>query len=77
MSPPANHDPRIDEIYKDVAKLYEDFYYGRGKDNPPMTSRMEKVESAVANTTYYARWLLGLLGAVLVAIIADIATHHR
>lgn len=77
VSPPNNHDPRVESLCRDMEKLYEDVYYGRGKDNPPMTARMEKVESAVATTTYYARWFLGLLGLVLVAIVADMATRHH
>lgn len=69
------------EIWREIERQGEvldrhdrDIYRGNGK--PGLTIRMEKVETSIGQVIYYAKWFMGILGAVLVAVIIDIATKR-
>lgn len=56
-----------------IDKIYEDLYTGRGKENPPLTTRVALIEDAVESLSRNATkglWLMaGNLAAVCSAIV--------
>ena len=55
--------------------MWEDFYLGRGNDNPPMTVRMDRQEQTVNQILFYAKWIMGILAALLVTGLANLLKH--
>ena len=47
---------RIKQLEEDITRLKKSIWYGNGK--PGMTTRMEKVEEAVASVKYYFRAIM-------------------
>lgn len=64
-----------DEQRAKIEYMYIDMYVGRGKDNPSMTVRMDRQEQITATIIYYARWILGVGAALLVATVANFVKH--
>lgn len=52
-----------------VAKLEKDMYYGEGKDNPPMTTRMALMESVVEKINKNLSKIVWLMIATLISVV--------
>ena len=55
-----------------IDRLYEDMYYGRGRDDPSVTTRLDRIEQILSEMRSW-KWVL--IGAI-VAMIADIISSH-
>jgi hypothetical protein len=66
-----DHNKVIGDIVKRVGKLEEDMYFGDGKENPPMTTRMDRVEQIVI----VVRWMIGTFVVAALAAIGDLVVH--
>lgn len=53
-------------------RLYTDFYFGRGKDDPSVVTRLDRIEQIVASLAAW-KWIII---AATVTMIADIITSH-
>jgi len=53
-------------------KLEEDMYFGRGKENPPVTVRLDRLEE-VMSTLKTVKWLLV---ASIISAVFNIASSH-
>jgi len=69
----------VAQTYGDkLAKLWEDVYEGRGKDNPPMTVRVDRLEQCVESilengkATRATVWggVITTIGLLIVAFIS-------
>lgn len=60
-------------------KLYTDMYYGEGKDNPPMTVRVDRleksVEEMVSNSKSTRLMMVGTMLTVVGGIVIAFLTH--
>ena len=65
---------RIKQLEEDITRLKKDMWYGNGK--PGMTTRMEKVEEAVASMKYYFRAIMLILIGLLAHAFWDIITKR-
>lgn len=59
-------------IEQKVDKLYLDFYIGDGPQNPPMTTRVALMESAIMRFGRNSSKTVWLLLAILGTIVGDI-----
>lgn len=55
-----------------VQKLWEDMYVGRGKNDPPITVRMEKVETICENFSRNVNKILVGMVLILLGVGGDI-----
>ena len=55
-----------------LARLYEDIYYGRGKDDPSVMTRLDRIEQILA-TLATLKWIMI---AAIVTMIGDIVVSH-
>jgi hypothetical protein len=60
------------EERRQVAKLYYDMYEGDGKENPSVTTRLDRVERTIASVNRLTWSLIGLA----LAEIANIVSQH-
>lgn len=60
-----------EEILAQHKMLWRDMYTGDGKDDPPMTVRLDRLEKAQENFQHYARLILGTLVTLIVALIVN------
>jgi len=60
----GNEDWRITQLEKTSERHERDLYFGNGK--PGITTRMEKVEEAMSSMKFYFRWIVLLIGGLLV-----------
>ena len=51
-----------------LKRIYEDMYLGRGKYDPPFTTRLDRIEQVIASLKHW-KWII--IGAT-VAMIANI-----
>lgn len=59
-----------------LCKLYEDMYLGRGKNDPPVTLRLDRLENSVAEMIRDAEKIKWILIATIASIIGDIISNH-
>lgn len=84
MSPATNLEGRVVSLEDDRDRLLADMYFGNGKDNPSMTSRMrdievwQKQEKSKAEKKDSNAWQIKflLLSLLLGQIITYLAAHH-
>lgn len=57
-----------------VTLMYHEFYEGDGKENPPMVTRMQRIEDAIASLKT-VKWLLA--GAIITAVFNIISAHVK
>lgn len=62
----------IATLAEKATKVYADMYLGDGADDPPMTTRMARVEDAIASLAKL-KWVV--IGAI-VALLVDIISPH-
>ncbi len=66
----------ISESYPQVRnradKVYVDMYEGEGKDNPSVTTRLDRLEQVAATN---GRLFWAVVGAIL-AVVGDIISNH-
>jgi hypothetical protein len=60
------------EERRQLAKVYCDMYEGDGKENPPVTTRLDRVERTIASVNRLTWSLIGLA----LAEIANIVSQH-
>jgi hypothetical protein len=60
------------ESGRKLDKLYTDFYYGGGKDNPSMTTRMALMEDIVTKINKNLAKIVWLALATALAVVVDI-----
>jgi hypothetical protein len=60
------------ETLRRINKMYEDMYEGRGKENPPITTRLLDIEKTLSDF----RALKFLLWAAIITGIGDIIFTH-
>ena len=53
-----------------------DLYYGRGKNDPPITTRMAIVEDAIARFALNSSKIVWLLIGTLVVSVVNLIFHH-
>lgn len=61
-----------EEFQRRLTKLETDMYFGEGKSNPPITTRMFKVEQVI-DSVEKLRWYFI---AAIVAMIMNIISSH-
>lgn len=66
-----DHNKVIDDITDRIGKLETDMYFGDGKENPPMTTRMDRVEQITGTI----KWLTGAMIVAALAAIGDAVSH--
>lgn len=57
-----------------VTKLEEDVYFGKGKENPSIVSRLVLIEDAISSLTT-VKWLLA--GAIVTAVFNAVSSHIK
>ena len=67
----GNDNWRIARLEEITERHDKDLYRGNGK--PGMTTRMEKVEEALTSIKFYGRWLLLLVGGILIKEVIALA----
>jgi hypothetical protein len=60
------------EVTRRVVKMYTDIYEGEGKDNPPVITRLSRLEDAIADIKKM-KWAL-IIAAL--AAVSDIVASH-
>ena len=60
------------EERRQLAKVYCDMYEGDGKSNPPVTTRLDRIERTIASVNRLTWSLIGLA----LAEIANIVSQH-
>lgn len=66
-----NDNWRITQLEKACERHDRDLYHGNGK--PGITTRMEKIEEAMTSIKFYGRWLILLVGGLLIKEIISLA----
>jgi hypothetical protein len=61
---PNGEDWRIQKLEESVDRHERDIYRGNGK--PGLTARVEKVEDAITAVKFYGRWIILLVGGMLI-----------
>ena len=65
---------QMDSPTQMLNKLVTDVYYGDGKDNPPIVTRLDRLEIAMADLKTIK---LLLIGTILTVIITAVAAHFK
>ena len=63
---------RFEEHHSRIHKVETDMYFGDGVENPPLTARLLKIETAVAKIDKLT-WAV-IIG--IIAAIGDVISHH-
>jgi hypothetical protein len=69
-------DERMDTVEAKVEKMEIDMYFGRGKEDPPVTLRLDRLETAVEKFVKNTDTLKWLLIAALFTMLGDIISNH-
>lgn len=59
-----------------VGKLMTDVYFGDGKDNPPILTRLDRVEQAIEAMTTNSNQMKWALYVAAAAMILNIISSH-
>jgi len=63
-------EPGEGSIYKRVGKLEQDMYFGEGRENPSMTTRMTLIEDVVGKLIWVAAvTLAAVIGEVVLRLM--------
>lgn len=54
-----------------VEKLYEDMYTGNGKENPSVTTRLDRLEQIVDDIKKLKWWLITAIGGLILNIVSS------
>lgn len=57
-----------------ITRIYEDMYFGRGKDDPSVITRLDRIEQILASL---ATWKWIMIAAILTMIGDIISTHIK
>jgi len=70
---------RWDEWVEDRIRQHDkDLYFGGGKENPPLTTRMDRVERFMETTSNLMKAVLLLLvGAIATGVVDVVVRSHR
>lgn len=60
----------------DLEKLMKDMYFGEGKDNPPMTTRMRALEDAIGRFNTIGMAVLLMVVSLFGKAVWDVITAH-
>ena len=55
-----------------VTRMYEDLYLGRGKDDPSMITRLDRIEQVLASLATW-KWIMI---AAIVTMVGEIISSH-
>jgi hypothetical protein len=67
---------QVSDQAADVEKLMRDMYFGDGKDNPPMTTRMKTLEDVVAGLQKFAWAIVLMLISLVGKGVYDLLSIH-
>jgi hypothetical protein len=66
----------MQDIGERVEKLYTDVYLGEGKNDPPITLRLDRVETAIESMTKNSDQLRWAIYSAIILMIANIIASH-
>ncbi len=66
----------MQDIGERVEKLYKDVYLGEGKNDPPITLRLDRVETAIESMTKNSDQLRWAIYSAIILMIANIIASH-
>lgn len=66
----------MQDIGERVEKLYKDVYLGEGKNDPPITLRLDRVETAIESMTKNSDQMRWAIYSAIILMIANIIASH-
>jgi hypothetical protein len=73
---PKEIDKRFDEHHGRIHKVEVDVYFGEGKDNPPITTRLASLEDFMRDTIEDRKQIKWALYGAISLLIANLIMSH-